>query len=69
VSEQFSGRPKPLIQIMRDAEDPKGGATLAELSQFIQEAERAGIDPRTPVLVRVGFSGQIKKLQTGGRSR
>lgn len=59
----------PLIQLMRNAENPKLGITLAELSQFVQEADRSGIDPRSPVLVRVGFSAQIKQLKTGGRTR
>ncbi len=57
----------PLIQIMRNAENPKIGITLAELSQFVQEADRAGVDPRSPVLVRVGFAAQIKQLKTGRR--
>jgi len=57
-----------LIQISRDAEDPKKGLTLAELTQFIQEADRTGMDPRAPLLVRVGFGGQIKKITTGGYS-
>ncbi|MFJ4026044.1 hypothetical protein ACIPWF_00690 [Paenarthrobacter sp. NPDC089989] len=69
MSDQFNRRSTPLIQVTRDAENPKAGVTLAELGQFIQEADRAGIDPRTPVLVRVGFGSQIKQLKTGGRTR
>ncbi|MNL64752.1 hypothetical protein D3C87_1889990 [compost metagenome] len=62
-----SNQAQPLIQIARNAENTKLGMTLAELSQFVQEADRAGIDPRSPVFVLAGFSAQVKKLKTGGR--
>ncbi|WP_284986983.1 hypothetical protein [Arthrobacter sp. fls2-241-R2A-172] len=69
MSDQFNRRSMPLIQVTRDAENPRTGATLAELGQFIQEAERAGIDPRTPVLVRAGLGLQIKQIKTGVRTQ
>lgn len=69
MSEQSNRRSAPLIQVARDAENPKAGMTLAELGQFVQEADGAGIDPRTSVVVRVGLGSQIKQLKTGGRTR
>jgi hypothetical protein len=38
------------------------GMTLADLIQFVQAAEAAGVDPRRPVKVRCGFRGQILRL-------
>lgn len=43
------------------------GMNLADLIQFVQEAEAAGIDPRQTVLVRVGFGAQIKRITVGGK--
>lgn len=53
-------------QVTRSTEN-KAGLTLADLSQFVQEAEAAGLDPREHVLVRVGFSAQIKRITAGGK--
>jgi hypothetical protein len=39
------------------------GMTLADLIQFVQAAESAGVDPREPVKVRCGFRGQIIRLE------
>lgn len=49
------------------ATDNKEGMTLADLMQFVQEADAAGIDPRERVLVRVGFVAQIKRITVGGK--
>ncbi|QGJ93524.1 hypothetical protein SEA_MUFASA8_76 [Arthrobacter phage Mufasa8] len=38
------------------------GLTLAEIYQFVQEADAAGIDPREPVVIKVGFRSQLKCL-------
>jgi len=46
----------------------KTGLTLAELYQFVQDAERAGIDPRSPLHVRAGFRGQPLRITAGARS-
>lgn len=48
------------------ADDRKAGMTLAELNQFIQEADRLGIDPRTPVMVRVGFHFNATAIEVQG---
>lgn len=52
---------------MTRSTENKAGLTLADLSQFVQEAEAAGLDPREHVLVRVGFSAQIKRITAGGK--
>ncbi|WP_159702432.1 hypothetical protein [Arthrobacter sp. 18067] len=49
------------------ATDNKAGMTLGDLMQFVQEAEAAGVDPRETVLVRVGFTAQIKRITVGGK--
>ena len=54
------------VQVTR-ATDDKAGLTLADLMQFVQEAEAAGIDPRDRVLVRVGFGAQIRRITVGGK--
>lgn len=54
------------MQVTRSTED-KAGLTLADLMQFVQEAEAAGIDPRDRVLARVGFAAQIKRITVGGK--
>lgn len=43
----------------------RDGLTLADLMQFIQQADAAGTDPRTPVHVRAGFRAQLKAITTG----
>lgn len=53
-------------QVTRAA-DSMAGMTLADLIQFIQEAEAAGIDPRDRVLVRVGLAAQIRRITVGGK--
>lgn len=44
------------------ADDPKSGLTVADLIQFVQQAEAHGVDPRTPVSVRVGFRQQLVRV-------
>jgi hypothetical protein len=51
-----------LINLKHVASDPEWGLTLADLNQFIQEADRLGIDPRTPVHVNQGLKGQLKYI-------
>lgn len=41
------------------AANTRSGLTVADLFQFVQLAEREGVDPRTPVKVRVGFRQQL----------
>jgi hypothetical protein len=48
------------------ADDPSVGLTIADLNQFIQEAYRAGVDLRTPVMVVTGWKHQIKKIEVRG---
>lgn len=54
------------VQVTR-ATESKTGLTLADLIQFVQDAEAAGIDPRNTVLVRIGFSAQIRRITVGGK--
>lgn len=53
-------------QVTKAADSP-AGLTLADLIQFVQEAEAAGIDPRDRVLVRVGMAAQVKRITVGGK--
>jgi hypothetical protein len=42
--------------------DQKQGLTLGELYQFVQAADAAGVDPRQPVTIQVGFRSQLKAV-------
>lgn len=55
-----------MINVKHEASDKGWGMTLADLNQFIQEADRMGIDPRTPVHVNQGFKGQLKFIDVSG---
>ena len=44
--------------------DDRDGLTLADLHGFIQDADRAGVDPRSRLHVRVGFRGQPRRITT-----
>lgn len=55
-----------IFQVTR-ATDDKAGLNLADLIQFVQEAQASGFDPRERVLVRVGFAAQIKRITIGGK--
>ncbi len=50
------------VSIGLNAADPRRGLTLAELGSFVQRALREDLDPTTPVTVRVGWSGQIRRI-------
>lgn len=54
------------VQVTRKT-DQKEGLTLGDLIQFVQKAEAYNVDPRAQVLVRVGFSSQIKRITVGGK--
>lgn len=54
----------------------KDGLTLADLQGFLQDADQAGVDPRSRLHVRVGLRGQPKTItttapvvETGGQGR
>ncbi|MDJ0321672.1 hypothetical protein [Pseudarthrobacter sp. PS3-L1] len=53
-----------MFKVFRRAENPKQGMTLAELNQFIQTADNAGIDPRTPVRITAGWTRQLQIIET-----
>lgn len=42
----------------------RSGLTIADLHQFLQEADRAGVDPRTALHTRTGFKGQPLTITT-----
>lgn len=44
----------------------KDGMTLGDMMQFIQEADRIGIDPRTVLKIRTGWRSQIMRIRAGG---
>ena len=46
-----------------EAADPKAGATISEVYQWLHHLNGLGIDPRTPVKAVVGFRGQLQKIQ------
>jgi len=52
--------------IVYHAESKKEGMSLGELSQFVQEALRSDIDPRTKVRVFNGMRQQIQRLEVKG---
>lgn len=51
------------MNIEHEADDPKTGATIAEVYQWLHHLNGLGIDPRTPVKAVVGFRGQLQKIQ------
>lgn len=54
------------ITVTKAAPD-RDGLTLADVIQFVQDAQRAGVDPRVNVSARVGFRAQVLSITTGGR--
>lgn len=46
------------------AVDKKAGMTLGELSEFVIDAQHAGIDRDAKVEVRIGWNSQIQSLST-----
>ena len=52
------------IMITRRSAD-KSGLTLAELNQFIQECDSAGLDPRAVVKVTTGWKQQLITVSAG----
>jgi hypothetical protein len=52
--------------VTRLSDDARKGMNLGELNQFVQEAFNAGLDPRTKVLCRVGFTFNIQALEVQG---
>lgn len=46
-----------------EAADPKAGATISEVYQWLHHLNGLGIDLRTPVKAVVGFRGQLQKIK------
>lgn len=49
-----------------EAEDPKNGMTLAELTMFVQNALRRDIPPESFVTCRMGWRQQVQRLEVRG---
>lgn len=64
--EQLGGPGMSAITVTKAAPD-RDGLTLADLIQFVQDAQRAGVDPRVNVSARVGFRAQVLSITTGGK--
>ena len=52
--------------VSQDAEDKKAGMTLDEVGRFVQHAMRMGMAGDAKVVVRIGFSSQIQRLEITG---
>jgi hypothetical protein len=52
--------------LVRSAEDPKAGMTAREIEQFLKEAAIPAIGPEAEIRVRIGWSGQITRIQARG---
>lgn len=50
--------------VQAEASDPKGGMTLAELADFVAEAQRAEVPGGSRVHVRVNMRGGIRRAET-----
>lgn len=58
INERGARRMSSKVEITRRSAE-KSGLTLAELNQFIQECDQAGLDPRAVVKVTTGWKQQL----------
>lgn len=54
-------------QVTTQRAQDRGGLTLGDVLQFVQQAIEAGADPRDVVRVKVGWKGQALAITNGPR--
>ncbi len=53
-----------MMQLTGHAQDPTGGMTLAELSEFVAQARAAGHPDSSRIRAAITWRGKIKSLMT-----